>query len=241
MLVSELITLSLNDLGVYGVGRTPSGPDMALGLNKFILMLDTLKAVRLSIFRLQRTTYSVVANTQSYTIGSGGTWNGFRPQNIERAGFINSSQPTMELPVHVDTDEEWAETITKSLTGNFPTNLWYDRNYPLGVIWLWPLPTQAGTMVLYVPTPVTTTPTLATDLSLPPGYLEMYVANLNLRLAGPFRRPVDQDMRNMANNSLRIVATSNSRGAKMNIPSQAKTFRFVDGRYNILTDTYGGN
>lgn len=233
--------MSLTDLGVCGVGRTPSAYQMARSFTKFSVMLDTFIAVRLMIARLKRSVYNVTIGADTYTIGTGGTWNGFRPEDIERMGFIYaSSSPSQELPIHVDTDEEWADTSVKALTGTIPTNAWYDRDYPLGIIHLWPVPQQTGQVAIYVPTPITSPVTIDDDLSVPPGYLSMYNTNLNLAIAPMFRRPIDEDMRRAANNSLKIVATANTKASRLVIPEAAKSGRFRTGRYNIITDTYGG-
>src|SRR5690242_5956509 len=79
----DLIKSALRLAGVLGTGETPSaaeGQDALVILNQ---MLDSWNAERLMIYTVARQVFSLVANKQAYTLGSGGDFDTPRPPKIE--------------------------------------------------------------------------------------------------------------------------------------------------------------
>lgn len=120
------------------------------------------------------------------TIGTGGDFNVPRPVIIERA-FVTLSGQEYEVEV-VDADR-WSEIPDKALTG-IPEKLYYEADAPLGKVRLYPVPSQAYAMALWVwdALPTYTMAQLNQQLVLPPGYARMYRYNLALEMAAEYGR-----------------------------------------------------
>jgi len=123
MTAQDIIIGALNELQVAAAGEPIDSEDLYLGLSFFNTFIDALKALRLGVFKTIRSTFTISANTESFNLGPGATWDTgtgtTRPEVIVRAGFVNTtSNPTepLETPIHVYTDEEWAAIGLKTLT-----------------------------------------------------------------------------------------------------------------------------
>lgn len=191
-----------------------SAEDGAYGLSKLNQFIDMLAADRLAMYRRQRAgPFTVTADVSSYTIGSGGTWNVARPAWIDYAGVIYTagSEPNPELPIRVLTVKEWSQITVKSITSTLPQAIYYDQTFTssgYGTIYLYPVPSEASQIVLYLPIAVAEFTDLVTTIALPPGYRAMLVSNLAVVLGmGVLDIPVDVQIQ--ANKTLGNVKASN--------------------------------
>lgn len=204
-----------------------SPEEQAYGFSKLQQLVDVLATDRLAIYREQRVGPFAVTSGQGdatvpapITIGSGATWDTPRPIWIDRAGVIYTagSTPEPELPMHVFETQEWARIVTKGITATLSRALFYDRNMTAagyGNIYLYPVPSQAFEVVLYVPVAVgefpldaNNNPIYTTVISLPPGYRAMLVSNLaKIMCIGLV--DISADLREQATLTLGSVKSSN--------------------------------
>jgi hypothetical protein len=133
----------------------------------------------MSYATLQRN-FSLVANTQSYTIGSGGVINVTRPIDITQA-FVRDANGN-DHPLTIVTREVWNGIGLKTTTSEYPNTLFYDSTYPLGVIYVWPVPTAVRTVFYDSVLNQVTASTGTVSISMPPGYERTFVSNLALEL-----------------------------------------------------------
>lgn len=242
MLTTDIITRSLQKLGIGSAGEPIDTDDLVYCLSCFNILLDALAADRLTIYETKRDVYDLVAGTASYTIGDGAVWDGFRPMNIVRAGFINTSvNPInpMETPMRVYTDEEWASIVLKTLTNNICYGLWYQTGVPYGTIFPYPIPTVANEVALYVPTPLGEVAEdadgLNTDVVVPKGWRKMLITNLALEVADAFEKTPSALLIRQATTSLNMIKKQNSKPMVLAMP--AGLIRQGRGRrFNILTN-----
>lgn len=189
----DLIKGSLRLLGVLATGENPSAEEQAeafLALNE---MLDSWSNEKLVINAKTREEFSLVAGTQSYTIGTGGVFNTPRPLRIENAMLEDQSiSPTIEYPVDIINEDQWAAIQIKDLGAQLPTKLYYETTSPLGVIYLYPKPTAANKLVIYPWKPLTSFASVNTTVDMPPGYYKALRYNLAVMLSPEYGRPVDQ-------------------------------------------------
>src|SRR5882724_3877791 len=136
--VRDLVTRALRVATIVGAGEVPDADDAADALLSLNLMLDAWQAERLYVFAVVERLGTLVAGTATYTVGAGATFNVPRPQRIEWA-YTRDSQ-NYDRDLDVVPDQVFAAISLKSLGNIFPTVLWYETAYPLGVIHLWPLP-----------------------------------------------------------------------------------------------------
>jgi len=215
----DVITGALQEIGVLAPEEVPTLSDATVGLRALNDLVDQWAAERLQIYAIVRTTWTIVASTQTYTVGSGGAVAIARPMYIDRVTFSDST-PTIpiEYPLDLLTEDAWANVTQKTLTSPFPTSVYYSAAYPLGVLSFWPIPT-ASTLsgVIYAPTAVTEFAALSTAVALPPGYRRMIVKNLAADLCSSFERELTPSLIRDAEESKHVVSRSNKRLMDMSI------------------------
>ena len=85
----DIINRSLRLIGVLGSGESPTGAEGVDALASLNAMLEVWRNDRLMVYSIDRVEFtSLVASTQTYTIGSGATINVERPLKIERASLL---------------------------------------------------------------------------------------------------------------------------------------------------------
>lgn len=224
MTAQDLITASLQDLGVLQPSETASNEDATVGLRRLNRLIDGWKLQRLMIASITRTTWTITANDASYTVGSGGDVNVARPSipNDLLVRFIDTStDPDTELPLDTLTDQAYALIPQKAVTSLYPTAYYYNPTYGstgLGTLTFWPVPTSDDLQgVLYAPTPLDELATLATDFYAPPGYRRLYETSLSVELAQAFNKPVTPLMLMQAEDALSWVKSANSRMVDLSV------------------------
>jgi hypothetical protein len=229
----SVITDALGELGVLAAGETAQAEDTTLGLKALNRLFDNWAAERLFIHYGTRSTWSIVASTNEYTVGSGGDIDIARPVFIDAIKMLDSND--QETHVGKLTERQYRDIVNKELTSTVATNYYYNPTYPLGTLTLFPIPTDSTyTGVLYAPTAVSQASSLTATVSLPPGYEDMIVTNLALRLASSYGVRVDPLLVRQAEKTKAIVQRANSRQDDMVFESGACVAPRM--LYNIETD-----
>ena len=186
----NIVRDALRELGVLQSNETADGDATQQGLDVASDLLDTWRTERLTISGVTIASYDLVADTATYTIGSGGDWDQDYPTAIERWSVIPDGGETdpVEIPRGRPlTPEEWQRIAVKTLTGAYPTWLYFDRAFSagLGTVSVYPVPTTSDPDVrLYTRTPAITTLVLNTAYTLTPGYIRAFKLHLAIELAG---------------------------------------------------------
>lgn len=148
----------------------------------------------------------------------------------------------VEIPRTVITDSAYQSIQLKNLPNAQFTNVYYNPTFPFGQIVLWPKPNTAiNQLVLYLDTVFTAFADLNTVYDWPslPGYAEMLQYQLDLRLAIPYARPVPDDIRKLAAQTLGLVKRSNNK--LTDLPTDASMLtQWPSGLYNINTGATQG-
>lgn len=182
--VLQLLTDACSLIGVTAGDDALTGGEAQQALRVFNRMIETWNTQRLMVYTINRNTYPLTTSQQTYTLGTGGTFNAARPVRIENASIIpTASAPTLEIPIQMLRDEQWQEIPVKSVTSTFPTMVYPDGAFPLNTLSFWPIPTAACSVVLYTWNQIQPYSDLTASLSLPNGYEEPLVYNLAVRLA----------------------------------------------------------
>ncbi len=177
---NDFITRGLKALGTLGRTEVPTAGQFTDGLYCFNQLRESWSTNKLMSYATLERSFSLSANTQSYTIGSGGVINVTRPTDITQAYIRDSNNNDYQLGII--SREVWNTITSKSQTSQFPTTLFYDSTYPLGVIYLWPIPTVAYTLFYDSTLNQVTASTGTVSISMPPGYERCFVSNLALEL-----------------------------------------------------------
>lgn len=180
----DIILDALQMLGVYDSASPLSTADATLGLQVLNDMLDSWSNEALSTFAINHQSFPLVAGQQSYTIGSGGNINTVRPLRIlEDPGtcFIRDSNNN-DYPMRVIPEDVWNTIGAKYLTSDLPDTLFYDPQYPLGIINIYPIPVLPYTCFFDSYLQLASFGSTASNLSLPPGYKAALGTNLAIAL-----------------------------------------------------------
>ena len=173
--------------GILAAGEVLAAEDAADIIDIGNGLLDSWAADRLFIFATTISTFALTSNVQSYSIGTGATFNTTRPAVIENANILITSQtPNVRRPLFLMKDEDWMGISIRPLpTPSIPTALYYSRDYPNGTIYFWPVPQSGLSVELELWTPLAQFADLTTAFSFPPGYYEAITLGIAVRLMTP--------------------------------------------------------
>lgn len=153
-----------------------------------------------------------------YTIGVGGNLNTAKPANqasvTGAALLLTASDPGVEVPLGLYTDDAYDAIAIKELTSGQPTGLYYNPTYATdrGTINLWPVPDNAtNDLVLYLQKAITRFTDTSTTYYVPEGYDDALIYNLARRLAGPYGKRLSAEDTQLAVTALGIITRANTK------------------------------
>lgn len=164
----ELINRSYTLLGVKDPGQALGGTMEVDALEVLNTMIDSWRTEEFFVYQVNDLVYALSPNQQTVTIGPGQQIDVPVPLKIERGVFVRSGGIDYQV-VGIDR-MQYAQIMLKTTGSSFPSAVFYDRAYPFGTLYFWPLP--AGAYELHLPLwqPLTEFADLGTDLELAPGY-----------------------------------------------------------------------
>ncbi|HTL13070.1 MAG TPA: hypothetical protein VL588_11305 [Bdellovibrionota bacterium] len=230
----DLITRSLRVLGAVAQGETLGSEEATDGLTALNTLIDSLSLENLLIHTKTEETFTLTANDGTYTMGTGADFDTARPLEILHAAIRDSrTTPALDIPMRILTVDEWAPILTKSITSTYPRYLYPTGSYPTETLNLWPVPSEALTLVLWSWKALSELATLQTALSLPPGYERMLVYNLAVDLAPEYGRPVSPEIALIASDSKAKIKAKNSKPVFLRVDSgitgERKVFNWRTG------------
>ncbi len=207
MTTRDLLTECFQDLTILGANETLSDTDAAFGLNKLTRLFDNWNAERAGVYAIRFTTYTLVPNLQPHTIGPATSSPTFtvtqRPVSIESARLVIG---TSFYPLKVRTAEWWSRLTFPSMATSMPTDVFYSADWPLGQLFLYPVPTSAYGLELQ--TRIVLADLALTDtVSLPPGYRDAVTLTLGEMIA-PSYPPATADAAGASKARARIFANN---------------------------------
>lgn len=233
--VLQLISQSLKDAGILGVGQTAQPEDTNDAFTKLNQMI-ALWAVKRQLVYALRTQSIVSTGADIYSIGPGGDLDVLeRPNTIESA-FVRylTTGNQIDYPLKIlKAREDFNRIALKSLV-TWPDILFYSTLSPLGFFHIWPIPT-AGKFSIHLSfrTVLTQFSSLAEDVSLPFEYELAIQTNLARRLRNAYQLPPDPELNSMAKDSLEAIRTAYLQIPLMSLP--AELIRAGSG-YNVFSD-----
>src|SRR5690348_9334928 len=166
-------------LGVYAPGETIVAADSARFLKILNDMLDSWSNESLTTFAILEQSAPLVVGQTAYTIGTSGGAN----LNMTRPIRILDGPGTAFLvdvngnryPIDVVPQDKWNQlwNITQ-INSNLPSTIFYDPQFPLGIINVWPNYSGGLGVVLHWNSylQLSEFSALTSVVSLPPGYVK---------------------------------------------------------------------
>jgi hypothetical protein len=192
----DIITRAYRLLSVIDAIDSPE-PEMAIeGLAVLNEIIEDLGLQPATMGAVGRSVYPLTAGVSGYTIGVGGSFNTTRPLKIESFSIVpnRNATPYFEIPMGLPLKpSEWARVSIKTLTGTFPTEIYYDYGSVNGLarIEVWPVPLLSTVdLVLYVKVSTSAFADLTTLYTFPPGFKKFFRYRLARELAPNHRIPI---------------------------------------------------
>lgn len=229
---NDIIVTSLKLIGQLGQGETASDADITDGLEALNTMLDSWRINRLNVYRLNEISFTLTANKSSYTIGDGGEFDTERPVNVQSA-FIR--QNSIDYPMYVLPKAAYDSISDKMIVSNLPYQLYYEPAYPLGTVFLYPVPSATNDLHMDVWQTLQQFNTLTEELSLPPGYERAIKYNLASEISPLFGVEAPPRVDRIAAQSLGDVRDVNLPDMTADV-SEASLAGSGPRRYNIFAD-----
>lgn len=189
----EIVTESLQLLQVYAPSEVLSDADATLGLTVLNDFLDDLSNQSLATFTILEQSFPLVPGKQSYTIGltGGADLAMARPLRVldgPGTAYVQDANQN-NYSVKVVPRDQWNLYGNRGIQiqSDFPDTLFYDPQYPLGVINVLPVPTIAYNIFFDSYLQFSDFMGLTAKSSLPPGYMRMIKTNLAVCLKPYFK------------------------------------------------------
>jgi hypothetical protein len=221
----ELIKMALRVIGVTAAGETPPDNEMQDALAAMKVMFRSWASKGMVIYTTEIDTHTLSAGTVSYTIGSAGTINTTRPQSI-RSAFVTSSG--LDYPLNIISEEEYTAIAIKDQGDNYPSDLWYKPEYPLGVIYLYP--PGGGVLTLHSIKQLSEPSALTTSIAFPGEYDAAIKWNLAEQMCPEYGKEPSPYIMKMAEDSLDDVINFN---ASLNIGAVKTEILQLTRRWHI--------
>ena len=212
-LVSDLIDEAFIDLGMTQPGVTVSSATQSNAFRMLNQMLLNWSTEGLTVFAKVLQTFSLVAGTSAYTLGSGGTFattgslraqkvtawlatsgdmrEGGAPMSMEEfAAACVAAQASLAALYMEAAMEGVVTTVPAPLVAPIPLLVGADTNFPLINVRVYPQPSAApGSLELAYWVPIVAFAAVSDGLtSLPPGYEAAIHFNLAVALEPQYRR-----------------------------------------------------
>ena len=143
-------------------------------------MLDSWEIDRTLVFSVLSETFALVSGTASYTMGTAGAFNTFRPNRISNV-FVTLNG--VNFPVKELTDKRDYQNIPIKTNQGIPQYYYYDTAFPLGTLFIYPVINQTATITIDSWQQLTNFADLTTQYTFPPGYNRAINYNLAMELA----------------------------------------------------------
>ena len=165
----NILYSALRVLGVVYEGEMANAAQIQTAQEAMNLMLDELSDVIL--FATTSEDFYLMPGQAAYTIGYGGNFSTGRPTKILNQCYVRyaSGATNVDYPVDVIGEAEYNGIDIKD-TQSIPEAIWYDPQYPLGVLTFYYVPDQAYIFHLVSEKPFSEITSLNTAISLPPVY-----------------------------------------------------------------------
>lgn len=178
----DIITDSLQLLQIYAPGEVISDADAERMLSTLNDMLDAWSNLTLTCYNILEQSFVLVPGQQQYTVGPGGFINGQRPIKIldgPGTAYVQDFNGN-NYGVSVVPKDQWNLYGNRSelITSDFPDTIYYDPQFPLGVVNVMPIPTIGYTMFFDSYSQLADLSGLSATMSLPPGYKRAITTNL---------------------------------------------------------------
>lgn len=226
---------------MYDSNTPLTSSDAALGLSVLNDMMDSWSNESLITYANLEQSFTLVPGQAQYTCGPGGTGVSVRPLRIpEGPGRARIRDTNLnDYDMAVITQERWNLIGLKTNTSDIPDTLFYDPQYPLGIINVFPVPQQSYTLYFDSYLQLQEFPTLTTTISLPLGYNLAIKTNLALELL-PYFTDAEPNATLIRSAAKALGNIKRTNVAPLQARYDAEIVSRASPTYNVFRDRAGG-
>lgn len=231
----DLVRSAMQELGILAISETPSAEDASIVFDKLNLMIDLWSGKNLLHSARVEESFSLVANTVSYSIGSNQTLDTAKPLDIVGARIKDSANLDYNLAV---IGRKFYNAESDKTSQGKPTKVFYDKEETQqanqsGTLYFHPSPDYAYTLYLTMTKPFTEFSSLDSNITFPVGYKKALVENLAVNIASAFGSSISQELAYNAADSFKTIENINSRNMSgeisVTLPGQARCSNIQEG------------
>lgn len=221
----QLLTNALIDAGIVGIDEAIEQPYINRAFVQANWLLAQWARKRWLIYALQE--YTVVSTgAQTYAVGLNQPINiNPRPDRLEYAFLrfltnnVGGGTP-VDIQLNIIQSKEDYSRISVKNIGTFPTAVFYDPQWPVGVLYPWPVP-QSGLYEIHVgfKTVLPRFTSLQQKIMFPPEYEAALNWCLARRLRATYQMPEDPTISSLARDALNVIRLGNTQVGTLQMPS----------------------
>lgn len=232
----DIISMALKDAGVTGLGQQATADDVNDAFRKLNWMVAQWAHKRWLVYSNQDKSV-VSTGAQKYTVGPGGDISiAVRPDEIQAAfqrQLVTSGGNAVDYPLEILTSyEDYSKIAIKQLQ-SFATYVFYDKQWPLGNLFVWPIPQSSLYEIhIIIKAPISQFSSISQSIAIPDEYFAALYYNLAVRLMIANQLPINSGIVGMAKDSLNVIRKANVAIPRMSMPTDLQR----SGVYNPYSD-----
>lgn len=116
----------------------------------------------------------------------------------------------LDYQIRIIPRDKYTALGLKGISGPWPTDLYYDRTYPLGNIYFYPNPSMAGELHYWTDSILGDLEDINSAINLPQGYARAIKTNLAIELAAEYGKTIPPSLAMRAKESKAMIKSLNS-------------------------------
>ncbi len=233
----QICTNALRAARIIGKGIEAQAEDISTAHGILNELLAEWSSRRWLVYRLVDAAFTCTGAI-NYTIGPAGNFPmTARPDRVEAAyaRLLTPADPTLrtDFPLRqIVAREDYSRIALKQLQ-SFPSDYFYDPAFPLGFIYVWPIPSAQYELHVLTRQILESIATVTEEVLLPRVYDGVLKWNAARRLRAEYGYKADDEINKLAKNGLNVISSNNFAVPELQMPAELRG----GGRYNFYSDT----
>ena len=202
----DIIEGAARKIQILGRGQTLPADEAQNGLDILNGILGSWSVDGGMVYTESTDTFTATG-AASYTVGSGGDVDIVRPSYVRD---LYTTQGSIDYSASAIDQTRYSQICDKDIAGE-PDVYYYDGNYPLANLYLYPVPDGTYTVTINTVKPLTAFASISDSYDMPPEYRRALEANLAVEWAVEHEKEATPTLRKIAKNGKDLIFISNTR------------------------------
>ncbi len=176
----------------------------------------TITAIGTNTVTMSANALFTVSSPETITYTTPGDFNIPLPVRITNAFTritVSAGNPMiqgLDYQIRIIPRDKYTALGLKGIAGPWPTDLYYNRSYPLGNLYCYPNPSMAGELHLWTDTVLSDFTSTSSTVNLTQGYARALKTNLAIELAAEYGKAVSPTLAARAREAKQLIKSLNS-------------------------------